>query len=135
MIVDTSVLFACFDDRDPDHGRCSALVEASTEELIVSPYVIAELDYLVLTRRGQAAEARALEELAGGAWELAAFSSEDLTRTVPVIDRYADQEIGVTDASLVVLADRYKTRTVATLDRRHFDVLRPLSGGRFRVVP
>jgi uncharacterized protein len=35
----------------------------------------------------------------------------------------------------VVLADRYGTTTVATLDRRHFSVLRPLSGGYFAIVP
>jgi predicted nucleic acid-binding protein len=52
-----------------------------------------------------------------------------------VIERYADQSIGVADASNVVLAERYRTRTIVTLDRRHFDVLRPLSGGRFRILP
>ena len=43
--------------------------------------------------------------------------------------------LALADASIVVLADRYRTRTIATLDRRHFDVVRPLSGGRFSVVP
>jgi hypothetical protein len=33
------------------------------------------------------------------------------------------------------LADRYSTRTIATLDRRHFGTLRPLHGGRFSLVP
>ena len=52
-----------------------------------------------------------------------------------MIERYADQEIGLADASIVVLARRHGTRTIATLDRRHFDVVRPLDGGRFTVVP
>lgn len=52
-----------------------------------------------------------------------------------MVARYRDQEIGVADASNVVLAARFHTRTIATLDHRHFDVLRPLDGGRFRVVP
>jgi predicted nucleic acid-binding protein len=52
-----------------------------------------------------------------------------------VIGRYRDQAIGVTDASLVVLAERYATRTILTLDRRHFDVLRPLQGKRFALLP
>jgi predicted nucleic acid-binding protein len=52
-----------------------------------------------------------------------------------VIERYGDHEVGVADASIVVLAARYRTRHVATLDRRHFDVRRPLDGGRFRIVP
>jgi predicted nucleic acid-binding protein len=52
-----------------------------------------------------------------------------------VIAKYRDQDIGVTDASLVVLAALYRTRTIMTLDRGHFDVLRPLGGGRFRLLP
>lgn len=135
MIVDTSVLFPYFDDRDPDHQRCSRTIDGASDELVVSPYVVAEIDYLVLSRRGGDAEKRMLEELGRGAWELAGFTRDDLARAISVIERYTDQEIGVTDASLVVLADRYRTRTIATLDRRHFEVLRPLSGGRFRLVP
>ena len=52
-----------------------------------------------------------------------------------VIDRYADQQIGVADASNVALAARYRTNTIVTLDRRPFEVLRPTAGGRFSVVP
>ena len=52
-----------------------------------------------------------------------------------VIEQYRDQSIGVTDASIVVLAARYGTASVLTLDRRHFEVLRPLDGGHFRLLP
>ena len=45
------------------------------------------------------------------------------------------QAIGVADASIVVLAERYRTRTIASLDHRHFDVLRSLGGGHFEVLP
>lgn len=41
----------------------------------------------------------------------------------------------IADASLVVLADRYRTRTILTLDRKHFGVMRPLDGGYFEIVP
>jgi hypothetical protein len=76
-----------------------------------------------------------LAELAGGAWELAAFGVQDLAVARGVVERYADQEIGVADASNVVLAARHRVRTIVTLDRRHFDLLRPLGGGRFTVLP
>jgi predicted nucleic acid-binding protein len=51
------------------------------------------------------------------------------------VSSYRDQEIGVADASIVVLAERYRTRTVAGLDHRHFGVLRSLDGGYFEVLP
>ena len=52
-----------------------------------------------------------------------------------VVERYRDLGIGIADASLAVLAQRYRTRTILTLDRKHFTVMRPLDGGVFKIVP
>lgn len=101
----------------------------------MSPYVVAEIDYLAATRLGTEAELAILRELASGAYELPALSAGELARAADVVDRYRDQKVGVADASLVVLAERYATKMILTLDRRRFGVLRPLTGGRFRVVP
>lgn len=135
MIVDTSALLAYFDTDEPDHRAVAAVLDNTDEPLIVSPYVVAEVDYLVASRLGVAAELAVLAELAGGAWELPAIDGEGLKYAHAVIERYADQRIGVADASNVVLAERYRTQTIVTLDHRHFDVLRPLAGGRFAVLP
>jgi uncharacterized protein len=135
VIVDTSALLAFFDIDEPDHEAVSAVLSGATEPLVVSPYVVAELDYLVASRLGVEAELAVLGELIGGAWDLPAIDVGDLINARAVIERYADQDIGVADASIVVLAERNRTRTIVTLDRRHFGVLRPLSGGRFRILP
>lgn len=135
LIVDTSALLAYFDASEPDHAAVEKDLGASTDLLIVSPYVIAELDYLVATRHGVDAELAVLDELTGGAWELAGFAADDLKQARSIIAKYGDQDIGVADASNIVLAERYRTRTIVTLDRRHFDVLRPITGRRFTVLP
>ncbi|MEB3032563.1 PIN domain-containing protein [[Mycobacterium] nativiensis] len=135
MIVDTSALLAYFDSAEPDHAAVSRAINDSDEVLVVSPYVVAELDYLVATRVGVDAETAVLRELSGGAWELVDFTAADVERAAAVIEKYRDQNIGVADASNVVLAQRYQTRSIATLDHRHFTVLRPLDGGRFTLVP
>jgi len=135
VIVDTSALIAFFNRTEPQHHEVRERLEDANERLVVSPYVLAEVDYLIATRVGVDAEIAVLRELAGGAWELSPFTTDDVGMAVKVIQRYRDQAIGLADASNVVLADRYGTRTIATLDRRHFDVLRPLHGGRFRIVP
>ena len=135
MIVDTSALLAFFDTDEPDHGAVTTIVETATEPLVISPYVVAELDYLVASRLGVSAELAVLRELAGGAWDLAAFGTEDLAQAHVVVERYADQSIGLADASIVILAARYQTRTVVTLDRRHFGVVRPIDGGSFEILP
>lgn len=105
MIIDTSALLAFFDTDEPDHESVSAVLAGATEPLVVSPYVVAELDYLVASRLGVSAELAVLRELTGGAWDLPAIDVEDLARAPAVIERYADQRIGVADASNVILAE------------------------------
>ncbi|HEX2564998.1 MAG TPA: VapC toxin family PIN domain ribonuclease [Acidimicrobiales bacterium] len=135
IVADTSGLLALFNRREPQHAAVRDLVAATPDRLAVSPYVLAELDYLVATRIGVDAELAVLAELAGGAYVLADIGPDDLHRARRLIERYRDQEIGLADASLVVLADRWGTRELLTLDHRHFDVVRPLTGGRFRLLP
>ena len=128
VIVDTSVLLAFFDVSEPDHAAVAEVLLAAGA-LVVSPYVLAELDYLVAGRHG------VIDELCGGAWDLARFDEDGLRRARGIIARYRGQRIGMADASIVVLAERCRTRAIATLDRRHFDVLRALDGGRFLLPP
>jgi hypothetical protein len=134
IIVDTSALFAFMRIDDPDHVKVSRALEGSVR-LVVSPFVIAELDYLVETRIGIRAELVVLAELSSGSYELPALTAADLISCAALIERHSDQRVGVTDASLVVLADRYQTRTICTLDQRHFSVLRTLDDQPFDIVP
>lgn len=135
IIADTSGLLALFNAAEPSHAKVRRTVMSQTDRLVVSPFVIAELDYLVTKRLGMDAALTVLSELAGGAYELAAIDASELEQTAGIIAKYRDQDIGVTDASLVLLANLAGTRRILTLDRRHFDVLRPMSGGRFTLLP
>lgn len=134
IVADTSGLLALFNAREPAHSTEAAAVAASSDPLVVSPFVVAELDYLVATRMGADAEAAVLRELASGAYELATIAADELEICAALVTRYRDQDIGVTDASLVALARRYDTRRILTLDRRHFGVVRPLNGGHFTLL-
>lgn len=135
IVADTSALLALFNAREPAHDAVASALATTDQILVVSPYVVAELDYLVATRLGRKNELAAIRELASGAYEHPPMTDDDLLACAEVVERYQDQQIGITDASLVVLAHRYRTATILTLDRRHFDVLRPLNGGRFNVLP
>ncbi len=135
IIADTSGLLAFFSESGRHHETVVAWLERNDPLIVVSPFVIAEIDYLVATRKGVEAELAVIRELAGGAYELPAMNPDDLAMACEVVDRYRNPGIGITDASLVVLADRYRTRTILTLDRKHFGVVRPLDGGHFEIVP
>ena len=81
LVVDTSALLAYFDTNEPQHEAVVPVIEAAAAgPLVVSPYVIAELDYLVLTRHGVQAQREVLAELTGGAWELATMDRERLAQ-------------------------------------------------------
>ncbi len=134
MIVDTSVLLAAFVPDQRMHERCARLLKAN-RPLVISPLVLAELDYLTVQIAGVEAELALLGELCSGAYELAAFGTDDLFRARTIVERYSDLPLGLTDASLIVLADRYNTAAIATLDERHFRIVESLQGGPFRVLP
>ena len=135
IVADTSGLLALFNAREPRHEDVREAVARDPQPLVVSPYVVAEVDYLVTTRLGVDAELRVLAELGGGAYHLVPFLEADVQAAAAVVKQYRDQEIGIADASLVVLASRHRTKTILTLDHRHFSVVRPLEGGRFRLIP
>jgi uncharacterized protein len=135
IIADTSALLALFNQGDRAHASVTQFLDANDEALIVSPFVIAELGYLVATRIGVEAELRVLQELAGGAYDLPTLTAQDLNDCAEVIRKYADQHIGVTDASISVLAKRYQTTSILTLDHRHFSVIRPVDGTHFTLLP
>ncbi len=135
IIADTSGLLALFNQREPRHAQVRSAVVDGEGPLVVSPYVVAELDYLVTTRLGVDAQLAVLDELAAGAYDLACLDVADLRQCREMVLRYRDLDIGVTDASLVVLAQHRRTKSILTLDHRHFHALRPLDGGRFQLLP
>lgn len=136
IIADTSGLIALYSESGRQHDAVVAWLERNDPVMVVSPYVVAEVDYLVATRRGVDAELAVLAELSGGAYELATMDAEDLAAARKVVERYRDLGIGLADASLAVLARRHRTRTILTLDRKHFSVIRPIGGGgSFTIVP
>ena len=102
---------------------------------VLSPFVLAELDYLVGKLLGVDAKLRLLEELGREPYVQAPFDGRDLDLARAVIERHRDLGVGLADASLVVLSLRYRTLDLLTLDERHFRVLRGYGGNAFRLLP
>jgi predicted nucleic acid-binding protein len=76
-----------------------------------------------------------LGEVGRGVYRLEPFSPEDVAEAVAVIERFPELEVGLADASVVVLANRHGTRDVLTLDERHFRVLKRPRDLPFRLLP
>jgi len=134
IVADTSGVFSALDRSQAGHAAARAVVE-SEDVLILSPFVLAELDYLLATRISTSASLELLRDVRDGAYELASFSTGEVGDAAVLVERYEDLGIGLADASIVVLAGRYDTDRVLTFDERHFRALRTRAGGAFRLVP
>jgi len=135
MMIDTSGLLAALFSDQNRHEECARALREATPPLIVSPFVLAELDYLITKYAGVDAAIALLEEVERGAYELAVVDEFTILHAREVIEQYRDLKVGLTDASIVVLADRYSAYTVLTLDERHFRAFRPSPRRRFRILP
>jgi uncharacterized protein len=134
ILLDTSGLLAATDSNQTHHTDAARSLSSARPPLLLSPLVLAELDYLIASRVGYAARARLLEEVERGAYTLESMTAGDITSAHRVIDRYADLGISLADASIVVLSQRHRVWDVLTLDERHFRVLRS-DGKHFRLLP
>lgn len=135
ILADTSGLLCLFNVREPQHAAVRDIVAQDVEPLVLSPYVVAELHYLISSRLGHGAELAVLSELATPAYTHACLDREDLRACADVIARHSDASLGVTDASLLVLADRLGIDRVLTLDRRHFSTARTPNGRGLTLLP
>jgi predicted nucleic acid-binding protein len=134
ILLDTSGLLAALDSAQRGHQQAAASLTVATPPLLLSPFVLAELDYLLAARVGAAARTSLLEEVERGAYLLETMAGPDVARARAIIERYADLGISLADASIVVLAERHGVREVLTLDERHFRVL--TAGGKaLRLLP
>lgn len=135
LILDTGPLYASMDRRDPDHHSCRTLIDEARDRLVVPAPVIPELDYFVRQRLGVGPMLAFLQDIADGAYEVEDLVPTDYVRIAEMIDRYADQDLGFVDSAIVAVAERFDELRVATLDRRHFSVVRPRHGDAFEIVP
>lgn len=136
IVLDSGGLYAYLDSGDRDHRACKAVIEADPGPFLLSPFVLAEVDYLVQKWLGVTAEIALLDQVDSGAYTLVSFDDADLSQAAALVKTYADLGIDVTDASVAVLAARYRTVSLLSTDERHFRAIRPLRGGdAFRLLP
>ncbi|MFC8422578.1 PIN domain-containing protein [Streptomyces sp. NPDC057236] len=140
-VADTNALYRLLDPRRSGHeAHRNAL--ASISHLVVSPMVLAELDYLIATRAGTekaVVAARFVERnVATRRFEVPPLSVH-LSSAIAVAEGHEDADggkgVGLTDAMNVALAAAHHTDVMFTSDLR-FRMIRPLTGHKaFRLLP
>jgi uncharacterized protein len=139
IVADTSALYAAFDAQHSAHRGAAEIVARQT--LILSPLVVGELDHLAHRDLGFPAVMSIMDSLNQGMFDgqyrLATLSPDDLATAHQVRLKYEGLRLDLADAVGVVLADRFKTNRILTLDERDFRTIRPLGKAfeAFRILP
>ncbi|MEU9172316.1 PIN domain-containing protein [Streptomyces sp. NPDC048420] len=128
-VADTSVLLAIYNRKDSHHESAVQALSLA-DRLVVSPMVLAELDYHLTTKISGKAAADALASMR--AWAstdrltLATVSWPLLSEAEHLMRTYADHDaIGMTDAVNAVLAWSLPQPVVLTLDHHYRNVIAP----------
>lgn len=123
-------------DVDDRHHRASLeLLRTHPGPLVVPILVITEVAYLIETRLGTDPEVRFLGDLASGVFAIESVQPADWLRIAELASRYRNLPLGMVDASVVATAERMGITEVATVDHRHFGVVRPRHVSVFTLLP
>ncbi|GAB3479311.1 type II toxin-antitoxin system VapC family toxin [Amycolatopsis cihanbeyliensis] len=138
VICDTGPLVAAAFSRDPDHHACVELftgLHLANRPMVVPAPIVAEVGYLLGRYAGAKTEAGFLRSLADGDFVTRELTSADYARAAELVEQYADMPLGTSDAAVIALSERMDVSEVATLDRRHFTVVRPRHVSALTLLP
>jgi len=135
LILDTGVLYAALDRDDRAHERCRHLIDSTTEQLVLPSPILPEVDYWVAKHLGAGAMIALLGDIRLGAFRVEDVTDADYARMAQILDKYADQDVGFVDAAVLAITERLVEPKLATLDHRHFAVLRPRHVDALDLVP
>lgn len=135
LILDTGPLYASLDRADADHAACRALIELAEEPLVIPAPVLVEVDYWIHRYLHPGVLVALLADIEAGSYIVVDLVAADYLRVRELCDRYADADIGFVDAAVMAIVERLNEPKLATLDRRHFGLLRPRHRDSIELVP
>ncbi len=138
ILCDTGPIVAAALVDDDHHHACVELftgMHLAGRPLLVPGTVVAEVGYLLAREAGARVEALFLTALADGDFRLVDLTAQDFRRAAEMVETYRDLPLGTTDATVIALAERLGLHEVATLDRRHFSVVRPRHVAALTLLP
>ena len=123
---------------DAHHRECVDLLASlhlAGRPILVPGSVAAEVGYLLAREGGARVEAQFLGSLADGTLWPVELTRDDYRRAAQLVLEYASLPLGTTDATVIALCERLSLAEVATLDRKHFTVIRPLHVDALTLLP
>ena len=134
-VIDAGILYALVDRADGLHERAVAAVQAEPEAIIVPQCTLPEICYLIGSRLGSAQETAFIRYLADSDWRLEPLTEPDIERVIALMSAHATAGIGFVHAAIASIAERMGATRIYTLNRRHFEPIRPSHVARFELLP
>ncbi len=135
LILDTGPVYALLDRDDLDHAVSRQLIESAVEPLVIPAPVLVEVDYLVRIRLHAGVMISFLDDVVENAYSIEELRAEDYRRVRELCDLYSDSDIGFVDDAVLAVVERLNEPKLATLDHRHFGMLRPRHVDALRLLP
>ena len=135
IIADSGAVYGLYDKTDVTHAAVREAVETERDKIILPSVILGELDYLLRMRMGTRALLQFLADLASGAFQVETLTAEDLARCRDLLVKYENLDLGLCDASVIVIADRLRVHRILTVDQRDFRVVRSRDGKPFTLLP
>ncbi|HSG13018.1 MAG TPA: PIN domain-containing protein [Gaiellaceae bacterium] len=134
LVTDTSVVYAALNRDERHHSRCAEALAAAAAVILPAP-VITETTMISQSRGYLRAADALLQSVLDGTVVAVDLGWTEYSRARELMALYSGLPLGFVDASIVAVAERLEETTIATLDRRHFSVVRPLHCEAFTLVP
>jgi predicted nucleic acid-binding protein len=135
IVIDTGPVVAAANRKDDYHKQCVELLQGFPGPLLLPAPLITEIGYMLHSRAGSKAEADFLRDVADGVYEMVQVTAADAARAADLVEQYSNLPLGTADAIVVAVAERFRAINIATLDRRHFQVVRPVHTAAFTLLP
>ena len=135
LLCDTGVLLAAGNIKDQAHPACVRLLRQAEGPLLVPSPVLAVIGYLLQSRVGPQAEVTFLKSFGDDGFHIVELEEQDIRRMAELVQSYLDLPLGIVDAAVIAIAERLQLTEIATLDHRHFAVVRPSHTDAFTLLP
>ncbi|MBW1796824.1 MAG: PIN domain-containing protein [Deltaproteobacteria bacterium] len=129
ILVDTGPIIALFDPLDPHHKRCAGVLRQIRESLCTTVPVLTEAFHMLNPGSKGSSSLRAF--ILKGGCSIFFMDVSSVTRAFELMGKYADHPMDLADASLIVAAEKLRTRRVFTIDRNDFETYRVKRGHRY----
>lgn len=126
---------ATFDRNDPDHEPCAQLLAEVRGVRVVPAPVLVEFDYFAARELDRRAVTTMIDEIRLGNYRIEDLTDSDYQRVGELLDMYADLRVGFVDAAVLAIVERLRESKLATLDHRHFSVMRPRHVDALELLP